>query len=206
MSEGLQCFLVRHGLTDWNEQGRLLGRSEVGLNARGRRQAELLAQALRAFPVEAVLASPQRRAQETAAVIAEAHGLAVETSEALAEVWLGRWVGKTFAEIAADPEIDRYLRDPTYGGGVIEPVADVQRRMVGVVERLRAGRAGGTVVLVSHGDPLRALIAHYLGLDLSAFRRFALAPGSVSVLRFGAQRARLLLLNWRPGGLEAILR
>jgi broad specificity phosphatase PhoE len=58
---------------------------------------------------------------------------------------------------------------------------------------------GATAALVSHGDPLRILLAHHLGLDLGGFRRLTVSPGSVSVLTISSRGARLFLLNWRPG-------
>lgn len=207
MTAALQLLLVRHGVTDWNESGRLLGRIEIGLNTRGRTQAEAVAAALRGVSVEAVISSPQRRTQETAAAVAAAHGLRVKTEPALDEVWLGRWQGKTFAEIANDPELQRYIEDPTYACDAIESAADIHQRVVEVVEALRRDAHTRTIVLVSHGDPLRILLAHHLGMALRHFRRLTVSPASVSVLRLDGSGSRLLALNWKPGvpGLLEIL-
>jgi len=197
-SDPLDLLLVRHGLTDWNEQGRLLGRLPIPLNARGHNQAEAVARALRDVPLDAVIASPQLRAQETAQPIARVHALPVRTEEALSEVWLGpRWEGKSFTEVHEDPDIVRVLKDPAYRCDAAEPVVDVEKRVVDFVERLR-GDTTGTVVLVSHGDPLRALLAHYLSMPLTAFRSLVISNASVSVLRFIGTGAHLELLNWQP--------
>ncbi len=194
----MDLFLVRHGLTDWNEAGRLMGRSEIALNARGRAQAQAVAAALSALRIRSVLASPQRRAQETAQVLAEPHGLAVQTTDALAEVWVGRWQGKVWEELEGDPDVQRCLADPTYVCDALEAGVRVQERMVALVERLRT-EGDETVVLVSHGDPIRMLIVHYLSIELASYRRLEVVPGSVSVLRFNRFGSRLVLLNWRPG-------
>jgi broad specificity phosphatase PhoE len=200
MPAELRLLLVRHGLTDWNESGRLLGRTPIGLNDRGREQARALGRALVTLPVAAVATSPQRRTHETAESIATALGLAVDVADALDEVWLGtRWQGKTFPEIAGDADLARYMTDPLFPCDAIEPTAAVERRVVDLVEGLRQKRRGQTLALVSHGDPLRVLIAHYLGIPLGMFRRLTVSPGSVSVLRFGSRGVRLLVLNWRPG-------
>lgn len=194
----MDLILVRHGLTDWNEQGRLMGRSDIALNASGEAQVEAVAQALRDLPVQAVLASPQRRTQQTAEAIARLHELSVRTEHALAEVWLGRWQGMTWNEIKDDPDVTRYLADPTHVSDAVEPGTSVHERVVGLVEGQRSD-AGECVVLVSHGDPLRILLAHYLSLPLAAYRRLEVAPASVSVLRFSAPSGvRMTLLNWRP--------
>jgi broad specificity phosphatase PhoE len=190
--------LVRHGLTDWNEEGRLLGRTQVGLNARGRAQAEAVAAALSSHAIGAVLAGPLRRAQETAAPIAAAHGLSVRTEDGLDEVWLRRWVGKTFAEIRDDPDIQRYFVDPLHMSDAFEPATAVRERTVTLVERLHDEHAGERIVLVSHGDPLRVLLSHCLAMPLAEYRRLRVTNGSISVLRHDGRRWQLLALNWRP--------
>jgi broad specificity phosphatase PhoE len=200
-------LLVRHGQTDWNEAGRLMGRSDaMGINARGRVQVELLARRLADRRPDLLLTSPRRRTRETAAVIAAPHGVAVTPDDALDEVWLGeRWQGKTFAEIAGDPDVTRWLADPMQRSDVIEAAADVQRRVVPVLERVRALSAGSLVVAVSHGDPLRLLLAHVLGMAIGDYRRLTVPPASLSVVQIEAQSARLLALAWRPDPLGAAL-
>jgi broad specificity phosphatase PhoE len=191
-------FLVRHGLTDWNEEGRLLGRIDVGLIARGQAQASELARSFRDVPVARVVSSPQRRAQETAQPIAEALGLGLETEPGLDEVWLGRWQGKKLEELHGDLDLERYRLDPTYECDAIEPASKVQQRMVDVVERLRDENKRQSVVIVSHGDPLRLVLAYYLSLPLADFRRLTSDNASVSVLRWGRGEPRLIGLNWAP--------
>lgn len=196
----VHLFLVRHGKTDWNEQGRLMGRNDVVLNDRGRTQAEAAATALACVPLSRVLASPQPRAQATARLVAAAHGLEVETEPQLAEVWLGpRWQGKTFADLGDDPDLRRYLDDSTFGSDVLEAAASVQERVASLVDRLRTESAGKYVALISHGDPLRILIAHLLGLPLADFRSLRVDTGSVSLVRLATQ-TQLSLLNWQPDG------
>jgi broad specificity phosphatase PhoE len=194
----VDLILVRHGVTDWNEQGRLMGRSDVELNGRGQAQAQAVADALHAVAVRSIVASPQRRAQQTAEAIARPHQLTVQTEAALAEVWLGRWQGLTWNDVRGDPDVARYLADPTHVNDAVESGAAVHARVVGFVEALRSG-ADGTLVLVSHGDPLRILLAHYLSMPLPSYRRLEVAPGSVSLVRFGLDGGvHVVLLNWRP--------
>jgi probable phosphoglycerate mutase len=119
---------------------------------------------------------------------------------ALDEVWLGaRWQGKTFREIAEDPDLQRYIDDPTFGGDVIEPAAAVQQRVAAFVDRVRAERPGATIAMVSHGDPLRLLIARHLSIALPEFRRLVVSPGTVSLLVIGTRGARVSALSWSPG-------
>ena len=195
-------FLVRHGVTDWNETGRLMGRMDIGLNARGHAEAQALAGALRDVPVHTLVASPQRRAQETAEPIARSHDLAIRTDPGLDEVWVApQWQGKTWDELRDDVDLQRYGEDPTYTCAAIESAARVQERTVGVAEQASAQAGGGTIVLVSHGDPIKLLLAHYLAMDLSAYRCLVINTASVSVLRFSPHYgSRLIVLNWKPPG------
>lgn len=197
-ADRLDLLLIRHGLTDWNEARRLMGRMDIGLNARGQAQAAALASALRTSAIDTILCSPQRRAQETAQALAQACGAAITTHPGLDEVWLTRWQGHTWAELQGDPDLEKYLADPTFPTDAVEPIADVQQRILAVVDMLRQERGTGTVALVSHGDPLRSLVAHTLSIELARFRCMAIDNGSVSVVRDGRNASRLLLLNWRP--------
>ncbi len=195
----MNLLLVRHGLTDWNEEGRLLGRIDIGLNARGRKQVATLAEILAVLPIARVVSSPQQRALETAAPIADGLGLAVETEPGIDEVWLGRWQGKLLGEVRGDPDLERVLEDPTYECDAIESIVDVQERMVAVTERLRVENEGQNVVLVSHGDPLRVILAHYLSMPIADYRRLSAENASVSALRFTEKGPRLVEHNWLPG-------
>ncbi len=193
----LNLILVRHGLTDWNVEGRLLGRNPIPLNENGQAQAERAARALSGLSVEAVYSSPQRRTQQTAEAIARELEHPVETESGLDEVWLGHWQGKLVSELRGDPDLENTIEDPTYVCDAIEPAAEVQGRIVGFVERLRSENEKKNYVLVSHGDPLRLLVVHYLAMELASFRRLEIDNGSVSVLRFTPRGPRLVLLNWK---------
>ena len=195
----LNLILVRHGLTDWNVDGRLLGRCDIGLNVDGRVQAEDAARALESFGVGTVLSSPQIRARETAEPIARRHRVSVGLERALDEVWVtSEWQGRTVSELRGNADLEKLIVDPTHRCESIEPVSEVQARTVKLVERLRDSDEDSTIVAVSHGDPLRLLLAHYLGLPLADFRRLAVDNGSVSLMRFSPRGGRLLALNWRP--------
>jgi probable phosphoglycerate mutase len=196
----LNLILVRHGLTDWNEEGRLLGRSPIELNVRGQAQVEKVAETLRNVPIEAVYSSPQKRTQQTAEAIARVHDLDVITEPGIDEVWLGQWQGKRVAELRGDPDLEKYIEDPTYVCDAIEPAVEVQGRSVAFVERLRSEtNDDGTFVLVSHGDPLRLLVVHYLGMDLPNFRRLEIDNASITTLRFTPRGPRITKLNTVPG-------
>ena len=199
----MNLLLVRHGLTDWNEEGRLLGRIDIGLNARGREQVATLAGILGKLPIRRVVSSPQQRAQKSAAPIADALGLAVETDPGIDEVWLGRWQGKLLGEVRGDPDLERYLEDPTYECDAIEPIVEVQERMVAVTERLRAENEGQSVVLVPPAPVITAFksssfpgwacrsVIHTASHTLGPSRRRRTAPSPVATRPGPSPPARL---------------
>ncbi len=196
-----QVVLVRHGVTDWNEEGRLLGRSDTPLNDRGRAQAAAVGEALRALQPGEIFSSPQPRTLQTAEAIATACDCPLRPDDRLAEVWLRAWQGKTFADLHDDPDVHAYLRDPFHRSDEIEPIASVRERITALIDELRAEPRDAPVVLVSHGDPLRIFVAELIGLPPGSFRGFAIDNGSISLARLGRKRSLVQLLNWLPGDL-----
>ena len=94
-----EILFVRHGETDWNVEQRVQGHSDRPLNANGEAQARALADKLRDDRIDAVYASDLARARDTAAPVAEAHGLEVELLPGLREKDFGTWEGLLDTEI-----------------------------------------------------------------------------------------------------------
>jgi len=185
--------LVRHA-SHAELGGVLSGRSEIGLSARGRAQAEGLAHRLARHRLSAIHSSP-RRARETAEAVAKAQGLDVEIVDALDELDFGRWMGLSFARLAGDPGWKRWNDDRATAcppGG--ESMAAAVERAVGHVEATAAAEKGA-VLIVSHGDIIRGVIAHYLGLPLGRLLAFDVEPASISTLSVGSWGGRLISLN-----------
>jgi broad specificity phosphatase PhoE len=152
-------LLVRHGETDWNLDRRLQGHSDQPLNATGREQARGLAEELAGEELDAVYSSDLSRASETARIIAEARGLEVTALPELRERHFGTWEGLT------DDEIGQ--RFPEAAKGILgdgETREEMDRRVVGVLQRIAAEHPDGTVLVISHGGPLRAVFRH-CGVD-----------------------------------------
>jgi broad specificity phosphatase PhoE len=194
-----QFFLIRHGAHDLQDKV-FVGRSPgVHLSAKGREEAERLAERLAGTAIAALYASPRERARETAQPLAARLGLTVAVEAALDELDLGDWTNREMASLAGDEWFRRFnaLRSltPPPGG---EWALDVQHRAVAFIERLRRERPDETVAVVSHSDVIKAAIAYYLGVPLDLFRRIEVAPGSLSLLEVADWGARLLLLNEVP--------
>jgi broad specificity phosphatase PhoE len=109
--------LVRHGQTEANRAGRLLGRADPPLNERGRHQADALATVLEHDPAPSlVLTSPLLRARETAERVSAATGTPVRIDERLVELDYGEWDERLLRDIPADGGT-RWRSDPISGRG-----------------------------------------------------------------------------------------
>jgi probable phosphoglycerate mutase len=188
-------FLIRHGETD--AVGKKLTGWQSGwhLNNTGRAQTELLAEKLARFRMTAIYSSPLERALETAAPIARAQRLTPTVSEEFGEFRFGEWEGASLGELENQPQWKRFneLRSVTPAPGG-ELMIEVQARIVRQLERLRSRHTDEVVAVVSHGDPLRSALAHYLGIPLDMIARFEVSPASVSVVQLG-HSIRVLCVN-----------
>ncbi len=190
-------ILIRHATNDCVKQGRLAGWTPgVHINAQGQREAEGLARRLAPMPLDAIYSSPLERAVETAEVVAACHHLPVQVRYGLGEGEAGEWTGKLIKELQ-DTETWKALQSSPVGvklpGG--ESIDQVQARIVREVEEIRREHPDGIVAIVSHADPLKALLAHYICLDLNQFQRLVINPASASIVALGEETAHLLVLN-----------
>lgn len=201
-------LLVRHAETP--STGRLLPGRAPGLHLgdAGRRQAEALATRLgRLRRVVAVYTSPLDRARETAVPIARAFGLLPREEPDLTELDCGHWTGRRLSRLRRSPEWSAVEHHPAsfrFPGG--ESFIEMQARVVTTLLRLVERHPGRTVVVVSHADPIKALLAHALGMPLDLFQRLAVAPGSVSAIAWTRAGPAVVALNSLDGelaGLEA---
>jgi len=176
-------LLVRHGQTDAIDHY-LAGTAEgTTLNHTGRLQAERLAEALRAMPLAAVASSPLIRARETAEPIARAHGLDVEVVPAFGEFEFGAWNGLSFHALDLTPawrqfNAVRSLSRPPQG----ELMLDVQQRAVSALLDIATARPDTSVVVVSHGDVIRAALMYFLGMPLDHVHRLDVSAASISIV------------------------
>ena len=195
-------FLARHAVTDAHAQHRVLGRLPgFVLNAEGRAQAERLAEYLAGVPLNLVVSSPVDRARETAEIVVRRHGLDVVLDERFSEVEMGEWTGLAVHEVREryPEQVAAWLAVVTSAatpGG--ESLDDVARRMRSGVDALVEAYPDGQVLVVSHKDPIRALICSALNLPLQALRRFDVEMASVSRLDWAISQYFLKYLSLQP--------
>ena len=160
----MKLYIIRHGQTDWNVEGKIQGRQDIPLNDMGRRQARALADGMKSRPVASVYSSPKRRAMETAEAIAGPLGLTVKAVPQLMEIGYGDWEGRSAEDIlTTDRELyESWWQHPATvapPGG--ETLNQVDERCRQAWDMIRSGMKGDTAV-VAHGGTLAHFIVHLL--------------------------------------------
>lgn len=198
-------ILLRHGETPLSAQGRYSGHGDPELSPRGCEQARAVAEVIRARGgIDRIVSSPLRRARQTAEYVSAAIDLDAEIDGGFVEADFGEWEGLSFAEARARaPELHaRWLNDPTAAPPHGESFDDVFARVATARRNLVARHKGETIVVVSHVNPIKAVIADAIGADAQAFQRIFLELASLSVVEVTGEESLLRGLNI-TGGLAA---
>jgi broad specificity phosphatase PhoE len=190
---------VRHGETEWNQDNRIQGQTDIPLNARGRRQAEALAERLANVPLDLVYSSDLSRARVTAELIAARRPRAVPVvlRPELRECDYGLWEGLTRPEAAgrfpgdwSDWQKPGGSGRPTGGEDIIA--------LAGRTGRVFDEAAGErkTVLISAHRGSLRTILCHALGIEQTFRDIFSFTNCSISALECRSEgRPLLLFLN-----------
>jgi broad specificity phosphatase PhoE len=169
---------VRHGETALNRDGRLQGRVDSELSARGVEQVARLATRAAAWEISTVCTSPLTRARQTATAIAAVAGCEVEVDERLIELDYGDWDGMALADIRPKRG-ESWFADPNFAPPGGESLAAVQARVAEFCTD-RLGSGDGRVVAVSHVSPIKAAVAWALGVEERATLRMRLGLASIT--------------------------
>ncbi len=185
-----RLWLVRHGQTDWNVQGKIQGHTPTDLNEVGRQQARDLARHFSHRKFAALWSSDLPRALSTATIIAEKLHLKVHTTEALRERDLGEYAGKSWDEL-------KVLRQKTSGGlpatgdladwtGIpgVESDEDIWTRVQRILGDISSLYDGKDVLIVTHGGVIARAVFRILGIPSGSTRRFALSNGITAVVQW----------------------
>ena len=196
-------LLVRHGQTPTT--GKVLPGRAAGLHLAeaGTSQAHRVAERIAELPrVDAIYASPLERARETAAPIAKALKQRVKIDKGLLECDFGDWTGAELGKLMKLPEWSTVQNAPsTFRFPNGESFTEMQTRMVTALDRIRAAHPGGTVVCVSHADPIKAAVAHAMGTHLDLFQRIVIGTCSVSAIAYSGHGPIVLTVNSTGGSL-----
>jgi len=192
-------LLIRHAENDYVKNCRLAGRlPDVHLNENGRLQVQTLVEKLTGAPLKAVYSSPLERALETAQPLASAFGLEVEVRPGLIELDVGEWQGKSWKGLRRLKIWKTVQATPSrmrFPGG--ESFSEAQFRVCQEIDQIASRHeAQELVACVSHGDPIKLAVAHFIGLPLDSFQRLVVDPASITTLQIGETSSRLLSLNY----------
>lgn len=193
----IRLLLVRHGATSWNDEHRIIGRTDLPLSSAGREQARLVATRLAGESIAALYTSPLQRAVATAAGVSQACGLPYQVDERLRETDLGAWEGLTLGEAAARHGADliAWRADPAAAPTDGESPAHLLERVRSFLDDLCAHHEGQTIALVGHGGVFQALLFVALDLPYRNDWLFYLYNGSLSELWLRSERNVAVYLN-----------
>ena len=190
-------YLVRHGQTVWNEEGRLCGSSDVPLSDEGLVQARKLAARLKDIGISAIYSSPLLRARQTAEAIAAHYRVEVKTEPDLREIDYGNWEGLKVADVLEQfPEIEKLRREEPmkFAAPNGEPMLQFAKRVISAIQRVAASHADETICVVAHQTVNRFILcwilqsphpAHRISspIDFRFWRQLRQDPACVNLLQ-----------------------
>lgn len=187
-------ILIRHGQTEWNLFKRYCGDIDIGLNAKGKRQAKLLYKRLREEKFDSVYCSTKKRAIQTAKIIFPNYK--INKIPTLREMHFGVLEGLTHKEILESySEIyKKWLENPFYA---LIPYAEglnsFKKRVVLAFKKIISKNNGKTTAVVCHGGTISIFLTYVFGNK--AFWKYLVSSASISLLRIRGAKIRLIIFN-----------
>lgn len=177
MKKGLTVFLVRHGESEWNLEGRLQGQtSNIPLTELGRSQALRAATQLANCNAQIVVSSDLLRAAETARIIAQNLSIPLRLENDLREQSLGIFEGRLVVEAHRETNDTDWL-NPRWRPAGGESLEDVYTRLERLFRKLEEEYLGGQIIVVTHGDTARTALALLRGESLDGLAPAILKNG-----------------------------
>jgi len=191
-------FIVRHGETEWNAQGRIQGHTDISLSETGIQQARLLAERMVDVKLDVAYSSDLARSAETARQILGQRTVPLHTTPRLREFNKGVFEGLTPEETGQRyPELYQasQVNDLDFAPPGGESIRETSVRMNAIMSELRQRHPDENVLIVGHGGALRAGFVALMELPLEANWRFAMTNCGLSVLDIYPNNAVLRLYN-----------
>lgn len=202
-----RIVLLRHAHSVANQKNLLAGRTAgIALSQTGKAQAVDLIARLGATKFDEVAISPLQRCRETIDPwLAEAGaGNRVVVDESVSEVDYGNWSGKTLASLRRKSQwkvVQEFPSQMVFPEG--ESLLEMQGRALSGFYRLNAVKGKGPRLLVSHGDVIKSIVAHCLGMHLDQFQRLVIEPASFTIIDTDAGVSHLVRFNDAKGSLTS---
>lgn len=193
-----KIIFVRHGQTLWNLEMKYQGHTDIALSQLGIEQAHRVSDRLNIEDFSAVYSSDLVRAYETANIIASKKNLTVMKDINLREICFGEWEGMTYAEINDKwpNALNQFFSDTTkitIPNG--ESFADLKKRSDIAINKILENHKKETIVVVSHGATIRAMICSALNLPLDYVWRIRQDNTAVNMVEYHKNNNVVTLLN-----------
>lgn len=190
-----RLIIVRHAESAYNIQKRIQGHYDSALTPKGRRQAKRLAKRLKDFHLDKIYSSDLGRAFSTAQAILKHKRIPIQRDPKLREIHLGDWEGMTAEEVDSlyNNGYQRWLKKPSICHiPKCEKLFDFRKRVLGRVREIARQNEGKTVLLVTHGGAITALLSEWLKSDFDTLiLNLEIENTSITVADFSAKKVRL---------------
>ena len=190
-------YLVRHGETTWNKEGRFQGHMDVELSPVGLKQAEIVAERMKQIKIDQIYTSDLKRAYKTAEIIAKPHSLQLKEINKIREIHIGIWGGKTLEEIREThfDEFRKWNTDENYtidGGESFKTFNDrVYESLLSIMDKHK----GENICVVTHGGVVKSFVSSILELSKDARKKFFVQNCSITTIAKEGKRIILETLN-----------
>lgn len=180
-------YLVRHGQTEWNTQGRTQGHGNSPLTELGVKQAENLAKAIKKYPIDLIYCSDLGRAVQTAQIVGKELGIDVEPTDKLREMGFGIWEGMKLTDIETDYKdmFTMWRNQPDQlkvPGG--EMLKDIKNRQDELLDELNSMYQNKHILLVSHSVTVRVMLLSMLGSDIANIYRIKQDNTAINIVEY----------------------
>ena len=202
-----RIVLLRHAHSVANEKNLLAGRTAgIALSKTGKEQAKDLIARLGNIQFDEVAISPLQRCRETIDPWLDTTGAKsrIVVDDSISEVDYGNWSGKTLASLRRKAQwkvVQDFPSQMTFPEG--ESLLEMQGRALSGFYRLNAVKGKGPRLLVSHGDVIKSIVAHCLGMHLDQFQRLVIEPASLTIIDTDSGTSRLVRFNDAKGFLSS---
>ncbi len=182
-----QIIFLRHGQAKNNVDRILAGRTGgVPLTDVGIKQAEHTSELLKHMNVSAIYSSPVERAKHTAEIVGKNNSLDVTTDERLNELDMGKFTGMPYDEIFnshGNVFMKFYNGELEIAHNGVETFSEVKKRILGIVDHVTEKHPGKNVLLVTHMEPIKAMLSTIVDLSPTNLLELIIANASLNIFR-----------------------
>jgi len=192
-------IFLRHGQAENNTKRILAGRTEgVPLTKTGVEQAERIAKYLKHMDISAIYSSPIERASNTAKIVADYNSLSYELDDRLIEIEMGKFTRMNYDDMFAkygNVFLKFYENDPIIAKCEVETFAEVQKRVIDMVEYIVKKHKNQNVVLVTHMDPIKSMLSIVMDLKPKTLFELIIANASLTIIKEHENKFSLSAIN-----------